>query len=252
MLEQTKKPKSVAGFTLLEMIMVIAVLGILLAILTAPLVNARRHAMLAKCQANLRSVYGANMDYMTNNNGHKPEIAYDIQDGGVVIIYFAGTTTKFDGEPVGQGKVMEYLGGGIDTLLCPAVTVPGDTETDQDDWENSDRAGSSYLYEWYHPPELRGTFSPWPKAFEDFLESVRFSNRPVSDALLLDFNFERVPGTTQSYLSHKYLKRVNVLHNDGSVKGYHWNDGLYGYQWGVQGVLDMMDNAHHLRYTERP
>lgn len=243
---QKKTPRFCkSAFTLLELIMVILVVGILLAILTMPLTKVRRQAMLAKCAANMRALHGGVIAYGIDNDMLKPQYPYR-EEGGFIDTFFAGTTTKMDGKPVAMGKVVEYLGT-FEPLLCPAVTVKGDTDTDREMWHNASRAGSSYLYEWFHPPETPEIFSPYPRAFDEWLASLTLTNGDGSDALLLDFNFENIPSVREAYLSHKYLERVNVLHVDGAAIGYGWDEGLYGYQWEKPEVIDILDNAHNLR-----
>lgn len=56
------------GFTLVELLVVVAVIALLVAILLPSLVNARRQAKGAKCLANLRGMEIAHWMYMTDNN----------------------------------------------------------------------------------------------------------------------------------------------------------------------------------------
>ena len=59
-------------FTIIELLIVVAVIAILVSILLPSLKNARYKAKLAVCQSNLSQIVRANLQYATNNNGLYP------------------------------------------------------------------------------------------------------------------------------------------------------------------------------------
>src|SRR4051812_29063557 len=65
-------PSPRAGFTLIEVLVVIGIIAILLSLLVSTLAAARRQARLVACGANLRSIGQACMTHATNNHGYLP------------------------------------------------------------------------------------------------------------------------------------------------------------------------------------
>ncbi len=60
------------AFTLLELLLVIAVISILITILLPSLAKARYKAQLAVCKSNLSQIGKMNMAYVTNNDLNSP------------------------------------------------------------------------------------------------------------------------------------------------------------------------------------
>ena len=69
-----KNYKNKSGFTLVEMLIVIAIIGILMGMLIPSLSRARRTARRAECSSNLRQLYVGSMSHATDDvhNGHFP------------------------------------------------------------------------------------------------------------------------------------------------------------------------------------
>lgn len=63
-----------SGFTLVEMMIVIAILSILLAIFLPNLMRARARGLLASCEQNLRNLSTAIETYGTDNKGRYPTV----------------------------------------------------------------------------------------------------------------------------------------------------------------------------------
>lgn len=66
------KPTKPGGFTLVELLIVIGVLGVLIALLLPALAGARRDANQIACAANLRSIGKGLTIYEDENNGLIP------------------------------------------------------------------------------------------------------------------------------------------------------------------------------------
>lgn len=64
--------RSVAGFTLVELLTVIAILGVLVAIVVPVVGKVRENGRQAVCVSNLRQIMGATLLYSQDNNGAMP------------------------------------------------------------------------------------------------------------------------------------------------------------------------------------
>jgi prepilin-type N-terminal cleavage/methylation domain-containing protein len=68
MLSMKMKNSRGAGFTLVEIMIVVAIIGVLMAMAIPNLVNARRTAQTKACISNLQKIDGANQQYALENN----------------------------------------------------------------------------------------------------------------------------------------------------------------------------------------
>lgn len=128
------------AFTLVELLVVLAVIALLMGILIPSLAKARIMAMRMKCSSNLRQIHVAINSYLSSNSD-----TYPCVDGN-------------DPLPTGQwlwmgrgwrGFIAPYLGGKINAdnpsvLLCPA------DKTAPQKWEST---SYSYSLAFYHSPE---------------------------------------------------------------------------------------------------
>jgi type II secretion system protein G len=73
--------KSESGFTLIELMVVVVIIGVLVAIAIPIFVNATSNAKQKTCQANLRTIDGAISVYYANNSGYPANIAALVTDG---------------------------------------------------------------------------------------------------------------------------------------------------------------------------
>jgi type II secretion system protein G len=119
------------GFTLIELMIVVAIIAILAGILIPNFVNARAQAQTAACESNLRSIATALELYYADNQ------VYPAASGSAVVptlmtangVTYLNTTPK---DPAGQSGSATYslttvqAGGGNPagyTILCPGVHV---------------------------------------------------------------------------------------------------------------------------------
>ncbi len=73
----TRTDRRHAGFTLIEVLVVVAIIGVLLAILLPALEKAREKAVNLRCAANLTQIGVAILVYANENHGQYPRTVYD-------------------------------------------------------------------------------------------------------------------------------------------------------------------------------
>lgn len=74
MLQKLTKMKNQKGFTLVELMVVVAILGILVAIAIPVYQNVTRNAQEKACAANIRTINGAIEMYKADNTGTAPTL----------------------------------------------------------------------------------------------------------------------------------------------------------------------------------
>jgi prepilin-type N-terminal cleavage/methylation domain-containing protein len=97
-----------AGFTLVELLVVVAVVGLLAALAAGTLPAARNAAESAACRSNLRQLVAANVAYAVDH-GRYVAAAADIEGANTLRWHGVRVGKAFDGA---QGPLAPYLGGG--------------------------------------------------------------------------------------------------------------------------------------------
>lgn len=118
---------SAAGFTLVELLMVIAIIAILSAILLPVLSRGKLSAQTAVCQSNLRELGAAAQMYWNDNAGHSFSYSYGPTNNGE-LYWFGWIENGAEGHrpfDLSVGALFPYLNGS-DVRLCPspAWTLP--------------------------------------------------------------------------------------------------------------------------------
>ena len=141
-----KTYKNNKAFTLVEMLVVIAIIGILAGMIIPSLRRARETARKVKCASNIRQLYLATISYANDNNGSIPN-AYSSEDYDMISGVWKGhngwvTWYKYkshknsygDNPPdelrtywwgdkgedcIRNGLLYPYMGGDIRTYICP-------------------------------------------------------------------------------------------------------------------------------------
>ena len=209
------------GFSLIEMLVVIAVLSLLIAILLPALSQARHHAHRAACAGNLRQVGLAIHLYAHDFGDTIPFGPAGRPVTGSNFYTVTGNVTSLlsleDGTPVGLGLLLEdYLGHQPTVLFCPGADQPSQAR-EQLAQVGRAQAQSDFYYRHASVALLTGT----PKVFHVRLSDLGRNSRgqPMA-ALVADVQFLAHPSLAafqvKTRTSHQRAAS-NILFADGHV-----------------------------------
>ena len=130
-MHHTAPRESERGFTLIELMIVVAIIAILAGILIPNFVNARSQAQTAACESNLRSIATALELYYADNQIYPPAAGASVQPALFTVngVSYLNNTPK---DPAAQSSNATYSitttqasGGGPAsyTVTCPGVHV---------------------------------------------------------------------------------------------------------------------------------
>ncbi|HCK42252.1 MAG TPA: prepilin-type cleavage/methylation domain-containing protein [Planctomycetaceae bacterium] len=221
------------GFTLVELLVVIAVIGVLIALLLPAVQAAREAARRASCQNNLKQIGLAVMNY-EQSNGHLPppklgDTTFSNQGGFFVLLLpYMEQSSAFDRidptKPVDDPQNIPVVTTAIDAYLCPSMGLP--QEAPGPDC-GPPLAPGSYI------TSTRTTYFSFGK-----LDGA-FANPPADGNYNLGLR-QIKDGTTKTLLVGEisYVHEGKVPPNcTGSISSpgsgdYAWADGYWAMSWG--------------------
>lgn len=222
----TSRPPTRAGFTLVELLVVVAVLGVLAAMLLPALASAKEAGRRAACVSNLRQIgialhayasdagdripYGPKAPPFTN-----PANFYPSTGAPTSLISMWG------GRPVGLGLMLaDYLASQPGVLFCPGADQRVDADAELS------RVGTGQAQGSYYYRHGGNTLLFDDPSRTDAYTAPRLSNLGSNrdgkriQALAVDSQF-LVPEELATFgvkpRTHHQQRFVNVLHSDGSV-----------------------------------
>lgn len=205
----------------MELLVVVAIIGILMAIMLPAMRKARRAALRTICMSNLRQVGTAIQMYSIQNGGSIPYGPRAPAPSATNFYPRTGNVTSLislqDGRPVGLGLMLQKeLASMKQALFCPDVDQESIAEM-QLSLVGKDQAQCDYYYRHASGGSLMGDAST------DHLMLARLGNNRQGRrirALVMDVNFLTVPGLVMfggfTRTCHGG-ETVNVLYSDWSV-----------------------------------
>lgn len=208
------------GFTLMELLVVIGIIGLLIAILLPALERAREQAITLKCANNLRTIGQSLSLYSNENHGNYPRTRY-VPDAPLAF----GTNPAAADPFASTGPVpndvtaalfllvrMESLP--VEMLICPY--------DDENAWEKDPAPypASRCNFTNYQKNLGYSFANPYPSSAAAAARYTFTNHLPGSFAVAADMN----PGTGGTKNSRNHEDRgQNVLYADGHVD---WQDGV--------------------------
>ncbi len=113
--------KRTSAFTLIEVLVVVAIIALLVAILLPSLARARGVARLTQCQANVRQLCTSFIMYSVENSHRLPGTCWD---PGADWLGRANTVPPKSGRQPRDGVIFKYMGRSEEAYSCPLDSRP--------------------------------------------------------------------------------------------------------------------------------
>jgi prepilin-type N-terminal cleavage/methylation domain-containing protein/prepilin-type processing-associated H-X9-DG protein len=210
------------GFTLIEMLVVIAIIAIIIALISPAISSARQTAINAKCMSNLKNIGAATLTYMADNKG---ELPCRWTTEGPYRNYFP------------QVVLSEYLDK-YTTFHCPAMrskelmsfTDPRDPSQTIDTFFSYGISAALYHFNWdgqyIQPLMISSIKNPSSVIYVADMHREGTDNRDPS--AIQDWNLWGATWTGQTVISDRHKGKGNVLFADMHVSSHDYEEQFPG------------------------
>jgi prepilin-type N-terminal cleavage/methylation domain-containing protein/prepilin-type processing-associated H-X9-DG protein len=127
--KQSSIPRCSAGFTLVELLVVIGIIALLISILLPALAKARRAAVSATCLSQLHQISVACLNYAYTNSNYLQLYQINLPDGGYRLLQYSYDPQGVPTVNVKDGTISAYLNinsfGALKVFECPALQGSG-------------------------------------------------------------------------------------------------------------------------------
>ena len=245
------------GFTLVELLVVMAILSLLIAVLVPALAQARHSARRAACASNLHQVGVAILLYAQDFRDTIPFGPQGRPVTGSNFYTVTGNVTSLlsleDGAPVGLGLLLKsYLSYQPTVLFCPGADQPSEAR-EQLARVGSAQAQCDFYYRHASVALLTGTPPPFHVRLSDLGRNSK--GRPIA-ALVTDVQFLAHPSLAAFQVVTRTSHRraaSNVLFADAHVTTVSNRDDTFTINIGtrpydaLQRILEMFELADERR-----
>ena len=218
------KKNSVYFFTLIELMIVVAIIGILLTILLPSLASARKASLAASSMSNLKQIYTGTVSYTHVNDGRlflagtnpHPRVGYNSTNWSrMVYEQINGKYLSFNGS---KAKAQMAKGTTYYSLMyCPLLRQSRPESQPSQASGSSDYSMNKYFKKYRYMAKLEGDLEPM------FVPGTKIGSQSAKK----HFSKGTYDPSSDQRPVYEYRKKSLGLYVDGRVKAFSKTDGAF-------------------------